>query len=154
MGWTNEFTYLGLKIRPPFPHPSSTPLRARRDHGGYPMLMDDEDGLSFGYRLPRDVTAAVRRAFLKGEASAGGAESVDQLGPFVYHAEGLTFAFVEHQGPERGEQKCRAGRRCMSREYHVRNRSNCRETWDHVSCFHITVFSSCRPLVRPCRGIR
>lgn len=68
------------------------------------MPMDDEDGLSFGYRLPKDVTAAVRRAFHKGEASVGGAgRSVDDLGPFVYQAEGLTFAFVEHQGPERGE---------------------------------------------------
>lgn len=67
------------------------------------MPMDDEDGLSFGYRLPEDVTAAVRRAFHKGEESVGGAGSGDELGPFVYHAEGLTFAFVEHEGPERGE---------------------------------------------------
>lgn len=69
------------------------------------MPMDDEDGLSFGYRLPEDVTAAVRRAFHKGEAAVGstsGSVGVDALGPFVYHAEGLTFAYVEHQDSERG----------------------------------------------------
>jgi len=79
--------------------------RSRRDHAGYPMPMDDEDGLSFGYRLPEDVTAAVRRAFHKAEAVAaggGGSAAVDALGPFVYHAEGLTFAYVEHQDSERG----------------------------------------------------
>lgn len=66
------------------------------------MAMDDEDGLSFGYRLPKDVTDAVRRAFHKEEASDAGAGGQSVLGPFVYHAEGLTFAFVEHQGPGSG----------------------------------------------------
>lgn len=67
------------------------------------MAMDDEDGLSFGYRLPKDVTDAVRRAFNREVASgAAGAEGGGVLGPFVYHAEGLTFAFVEHQGPGGG----------------------------------------------------
>lgn len=77
--------------------------RSRRDHAGYPMQMDEEEGLSFGYQLPTDVTAAVKRAFLKEEASGGGAGDGGGLGPFVYHAEGLTFAFIEHQGPEGGE---------------------------------------------------
>lgn len=76
--------------------------RSRRDHAGYPMAMDDEDGLSFGYRLPNDVTDAVKRAFQKEEAGGAGVQGEDGLGPFVYHAEGLTFAFVEHQGPARG----------------------------------------------------
>lgn len=67
------------------------------------MQMDEEEGLSFGYQLPTDVTAAVKRALLKGEAAGGGAGDIDSLGPFVYHAEGLTFAFIEHQGPEGGE---------------------------------------------------
>lgn len=66
------------------------------------MAMDDEDGLSFGYRLPEDVTDAVRRSFRKEEASGAGAEGEGGLGPFVYHAEGLTFAFVQHEGPGRG----------------------------------------------------
>lgn len=65
--------------------------------------MDDEQGLSFGYQLPKDVTAAVKRAFHKEAESGAGAGSGDGLGPFVYHAEGLTFAFVEHEGPGQGE---------------------------------------------------
>ncbi|CAM9223205.1 unnamed protein product, partial [Hapterophycus canaliculatus] len=76
--------------------------RSRRDHAGYPMQMDEEEGLSFGYQLPIDVTAAVKRAFLKEKASGDGARDADGLGPFVYHAEGLTFAFIEHEGPEEG----------------------------------------------------
>lgn len=66
------------------------------------MAIDDEDGLSFGYRLPADVTDAVRRAHHKEEASGAGAAREGEFGPFVYHAEGLTFAFVEHQGLGRG----------------------------------------------------
>ncbi|CAN0341535.1 unnamed protein product, partial [Ectocarpus fasciculatus] len=46
--------------------------------------------------------AAVRRAFHKEAESGAGAGSGDGLGPFVYHAEGLTFAFVEHEGPGQG----------------------------------------------------
>lgn len=96
---------------PPSPifDPSPSP-RSRRDHAGYPMAMDEEDGLSFGYRLPKDVTDAVRRAFHKeqasGSGSGSGAEGEGGLGPFVYQAEGLTFAFVEHQEPARGMQEC------------------------------------------------
>lgn len=76
--------------------------RSRRDHTGYPMPMDEEDGLSFGYQLPEDVTSAVRRAF-RNMGSKGEAERDERMGPFVYHAEGLTFAFVEHVGGEGGE---------------------------------------------------
>ncbi|CAM9668360.1 unnamed protein product [Ectocarpus sp. 13 AM-2016] len=76
--------------------------RSRRDHSGYPVPMDDEQGLSFGYHLPKDVTAAVKRAFRKEAESGAWAGSGDGLGPFVYHAEGLTFAFVEHEGPGQG----------------------------------------------------
>ncbi|CAB1099265.1 unnamed protein product [Ectocarpus sp. CCAP 1310/34] len=76
--------------------------RSRRDHSSYPVPMDDEQGLSFGYQFPKDVTAAVKRAFHKEAESGAGAGSGDGLGPFVYHAEGLTFAFVEHEGRGQG----------------------------------------------------
>ncbi|CAN0418976.1 unnamed protein product [Laminaria digitata] len=66
------------------------------------MPMDDEDGLSFGYQLPEDVTSALRRAFHKGEEAGAAAGNGDGLGPFAYHAEGLTFAYVEHEGSEKG----------------------------------------------------
>lgn len=66
------------------------------------MAMDDEDGLSFGYQLPADVTSALTRAFHKGAEAGPEAGLGDGLGPFVYHAEGLTFAFVEHEGSEKG----------------------------------------------------
>lgn len=75
--------------------------RSRRDHTNYPMAMDEEDGLSFGYRTAEDVTAGVKRAFRRQqEARAGGTGDggVGEVGPFVYHAEALTFAFVEHEG--------------------------------------------------------
>lgn len=67
------------------------------------MPMDDEDGLSFGYQLPEDVTSALRRAFHKGEEAGAAAGNGDGLGPFAYHAEGLTFAYVEHEGSEKGD---------------------------------------------------
>lgn len=71
------------------------------------MPMDDEDGLSFGYQFPEDVTAAVRRAFRREQEVGAPAGGGDGVGPFVYHAEGLTFAFVEHQGDAGGEKKTR-----------------------------------------------
>lgn len=67
------------------------------------MPMDDEDGLSFGYQYPSDVTSAIRRAFRKEHDSAGAAGTGDGVGPFVYHAEGLTFAYVEHEGSDGGK---------------------------------------------------
>lgn len=70
------------------------------------MPMDDEDGLSFGYQLPEDVTSALRRAFHRGEEAEPATGNGDELGPFVYHAEGLTFAYVEHEGAEEGDD-CR-----------------------------------------------
>ena len=76
-------------------------IRSRRDHTGYPVPMDDLEGLSFGYQLPEDVTSAVRRAYRKGNTLSAGAD-LDNLGPFVYHAEGITFAFVEHMGSQGG----------------------------------------------------
>lgn len=75
--------------------------RSRRDHTNYPMPMDEEDGLSIGYRTAEDVTAGVTKAFRREqEVRAGGAGGggVGEMGPFVYHAEALTFAFVEHEG--------------------------------------------------------
>lgn len=69
------------------------------------MPMDDEDGLSFGYQFPEDVTAAVRRTFRRGQEAGASAGSGDGVGPFVYHAEGLTFAFVEHQDDAEGETR-------------------------------------------------
>ncbi|CAM9270904.1 unnamed protein product [Ascophyllum nodosum] len=75
--------------------------RSRRDHTGYPVPMDDLEGLSFGYQLPEDVTSAIRRAYRKGNTLSAGAD-LDNLGPFVYHAEGITFAFVEHMGSQGG----------------------------------------------------
>lgn len=64
------------------------------------MPMDDDDGLSFGYQTPEDVTAALKRSFRK-EWEAGGGGG-DELGPFVYHAEGLILAFLEHEGVAKG----------------------------------------------------
>ena len=71
------------------------------------MPMDEEDGLSFGYQLPGDVTSALRRAFHKGEEAGPAAGNGNELGPFVYHAEGLTFAYVEHEGVEKGDNRRR-----------------------------------------------
>lgn len=70
------------------------------------MPMDDVEGLSFGYQFPEDVTAAVRRAFRKEATSGSLTGNSDGLGPFVYHAEGLTFAFIEHGGSEGGKMRC------------------------------------------------
>lgn len=66
------------------------------------MAMDDEDGLSFGYQTAQDVTDAVRRRFRQDNEADGGRDR-EEGGPFVYQAEGLTFAFVKHEGKEGGE---------------------------------------------------
>lgn len=81
------------------------------------MPMDDEDGLSFGYRTPQDVTDALKRKFRQVGAAADGRGLEDReatLGPFVYHAEGLTFAFVEHEGVDKGVISTAFFRACLA----------------------------------------
>lgn len=70
--------------------------------------MDEDNGLSFGYQTPEDVTKALRSRFrrLNEAGMAGqGAQGALYEGPFVYHAEGLTFAYVEHESEGAGERR-------------------------------------------------
>lgn len=73
------------------------------------MAMDDDEGLSFGYQMPEDVTDALLRRFRRDrDALARGGQETrggDNIGPFVYQAEGLTFAYVQHESKEGGKCK-------------------------------------------------
>lgn len=96
--WSTAITPLNQKQKILSPRNFIFEFRSRRDHTGYPMPIDDDDGLSFGYQAPEDVTAALKRSFRKERESGGG----EGLGPFVYHAEGLTFAYLDHEGVDTG----------------------------------------------------